>query len=102
VYIEVIVPSLGQQFAQCEDFRGDIQHRLLAGAPYHHLCLAALPASLTMLCQPDHTDWAVCELECSAQRNGTSCVTVAGLHKAMDTVACAVMKHAQNLWLRIS
>ena len=73
VYVEVIVPSLGQQFAQCEDFRGDIQHRLLAGAPYHHLCLAALPASVTTLCQPDHTEWAVLALECSAQRKLCDC-----------------------------
>ncbi len=102
VYVEVIIPGLGQQFAQCKDFRGDIQHRLLAGAPYHHLWLAALPASVTMLCQLDHTVWAILALESSAQRNGTSCVTVAQLHKAMDTVECAVMKHAQNLRLRIS
>ncbi len=95
VYVEVIVSSLGQQFAQCEDFRGDVQHRLLAGAPYHHLCLAALPASVTMLWQPDHTEWAVLALERSAQRNGTSCVTVAGVYKASDT-ECAVMKHAQT------
>lgn len=66
VYVEVIVPGLGQQFAQGEDFRGDIQHRLLAGAAYHHLWLAALPASVTMLCQLDHTEWAVLALECSA------------------------------------
>ena len=66
VYVEVIAPGLGQQLAQCEDFRGDIQHRLLAGAPYHHLWLAALPAAVTTLCQLDPTEWPALALECSA------------------------------------